>query len=276
MLFLYKNWEKFCKNLEDRQLLSVPAREIGKNPEKYIVLKHDIENKVFKAYKLAEIENRYGHRGTYYVQAYLLNNRKNIKMLKKMANMGHEISYHHDVMDSNYGNLEEALKEFEKNKKKFEENGFVVNTVCQHGNPIVERKGYYSNRDFFRSVKVQETYPNISDIMVNFKSKYDTEYKYYSDSGRNFKLIYDPINNDIIDSDDKNILYKNLEKLLDTIMSESRIIISIHPHRWTKFAVVDILREKIFKFIRSCAKILEQNSFCKRLMNKYYFLAKRI
>jgi len=49
-----------------------------------LVLKHDIENNVAKAFKLAEIEHKYGHRGTYYAHAYLPDQPGNIDFLKQM------------------------------------------------------------------------------------------------------------------------------------------------------------------------------------------------
>jgi len=58
--------------------------------------------------------------------------------------MGHEISYHYDVLDSSHGDMEKAIDEFENNKQRFEELGFALKTVCQHGNPVVERVGYTS------------------------------------------------------------------------------------------------------------------------------------
>lgn len=100
-----------------------------------MTLKHDIESTVFKAYKLAEIEQKYGHRGTYYAHACLLDDPNNVKLLKKMQSMGHEISYHYDVMDSNHGNLDNAIVEFEYNRKRFEELGLQLGN--HHGKKVI-------------------------------------------------------------------------------------------------------------------------------------------
>ena len=267
---------ELINNLKEKGVISIPAKEVNSELEQFLVLKHDIENSVQKAYKLAEIEKKYGHRGTFYTQAYLLNTPDNVDLLLKMQKMGHEISYHYDVMDSNHGNIERALKEFEENRKKFEAYGFRLETVCQHGNPIVERVGYTSNRDFFRNKKVQEKYSDMTDIMVNFQSKYEVEYKYYSDAGREFNLIHDPINNDVIKSDDKNIPYEDIDRLFDAILQEHKVIISTHPHRWTKSMMEYIVKEKLFKAIRTVAKLLIKIPLFRRVMSKYYYLAKRI
>lgn len=275
MIFVYKKWAELCSCLIDKGIKSIPACEVKSDSGNYVVLKHDVETDVPHAYKIAQIENQYGHRGSYYVQAYLLEDNKNIELLSQMQQMGHEISYHYDVLDSCKGNLDEAISEFDKNLKLFKTNGFNIVTVCQHGNPIVERNGYHSNRDFFRSERVYGLYPDISDIMVNFKEKIPTDYLYFSDAGRIFKLIYDPINNDIVNSDVKNIAYKNLDDLTKALDGNKGNIISIHPHRWTESAVVYTLKSSVFKVLKFIAKILVKIPFFNRIMSKYYYLAKK-
>ena len=279
MIFVYKKWDNFCKKLSKNNMYSIPATKYLNSPseDKRFILKHDVENDVFRAHRLAKIEQRYGHRGSYYVQAYLLDNERNINLLKQMQNMGHEITYHYDVLDSNKGDIEKATKEFQCNVDKFQKHGFEVVTVCQHGNPVVERNGYNSNRDFFRSDKVQKKYPAMTDIMVDFPDKTGTEYDYYSDAGRKFKLIYDPINNDIVNSDDKNIEFKNLDAVFEAVCTtEKNFIISTHPHRWTASALEYILKTAVFNVVKAVAKMMIKIPGVKKLMSRYYYLAKKI
>lgn len=276
MVFDYKKWDEFCRKLHDAGIASIPAREVKKGQNQYLILKHDVEADVPRAFELAKIESNYGHRGSYYVQAYLMNNQKNIGFLKKMQGMGHEISYHYDVMDSNKGNVQNAILEFEKNRKLFEENGFHVVTVCQHGNPVIERIGYTSNRDFFRSKIVQERYPSIADIMVDYKDKYKTDYTYYSDAGRKFSKIFDPINNDRVNSDDKNLRYKDLNEVFLALRTGENAILSTHPHRWTKSAWEYMVKKIFFSVLKNTAKVLIHIPGMKKLMGRFYYLAKKI
>lgn len=273
MIFVFNKWDDFCRRLKDRGIISIPACEVS-DCKNYLVLKHDVENSPERALKLAETENKYGHKGTYYVQAYLLDDSENIEILKKIQKLGHEVSYHYDVMDSNKGNLTKAKEEFKKNVSLFEKNGFEIRTVCQHGNPVAERVGYTSNRDFFRNFS--EEYPNIADIMVDYKEKYNTDYEYYSDAGRIFSLIYDPINNDVINSDEKNIPYNDLNELLNVLENNKNYIISTHPHRWSRSAAKYIINMWIFAIIKTVAKILMKIPFIKKIMSRYYYLAKKI
>lgn len=276
MIFTYQHWDNFCRELAEKGVKSIPTRDIKDPTASYVVLKHDVETNVPKAYRLAAIEHKYGHRGSYYVQAYLMHDEKNILMLREMQEMGHEISYHYDVMDSNKGDLDKAIKEFADNKQFFEKNGFGISTVCQHGNPVVERVGYTSNRDFFRSGRVRALYPNITDVMVNLKSDVPTDFVYYSDAGRVFKMIYDPLTNDLINSDDKNIAYQNLNELIEALDFNKGIIISTHPHRWCGSAVGYMIKTYVFKIVRATAKMVMRVPLAKKIMSRYYYLAKKI
>ncbi len=277
MIFVYREWEAFCKKLHAQNIHSVTACSVlSEKPQtRFLVLKHDVETDVPRAHRLAMIEEKYGHKGTYYVQAYLLKSERNVALLRSMQEMGHEISYHYDVMDSCKGDIDQAMVEYAENVALFEANGFPVTTVCQHGNPVVKREGYTSNRDFFRSQKVQERYPEMADIMVDFPQKSHTEYLYFSDAGRRFKQIYDPLNNDVVPSEDKDTAYDHLRDILP-VVERSAAIISTHPHRWYRLTAAYFVNLYLFRIIKATAKAAMKVPFLKRLMSRYYFLAKKI
>jgi|GEM_PF-887747 len=278
-MFIYKQWEIFCKKLDSAGINSVTASSLldtHNDNDSFLVLKHDVETNPSKALELAKIEKKYNHKGTYYVQGYLLKNKKNLLILKKIQSLGHELSYHHDVMDSNNGDLSSAKREFEAYLNLFLQNGFKFKTVCQHGNPIVERFGYNSNRDFFRNPNINEHFKDICDIMVNFKVKANVNYDYISDSGYGWKIIFSPENNDVIDTTDKDIVLKNHKEVLNFITSKKSIVISTHPHRWSKSYLRAKLKQILFFSIKKIAKTLYRIPFLKKIMSRFYYLAKKI
>lgn len=277
-MFIYNQWESFCKELDNAGINSITAASLLDKScdESFLVLKHDVETDPSKALKLAKIENRYNHKGSYYIQGYLLKNKKNIPIFKEIQKLRHEVSYHHDVMDSNKGDLNGAKKEFEDYIKLFKDNEFVIKTVCQHGNPVVERSGYNSNRDFFRDLGIRNYFEDITEIMVSFKDKTKTDYKYISDAGYGWKVIYDPENNDIIDSSSKDIALNDLEGVLKYIQSNENIIISTHPHRWNGSLFKAKAKNLLFVIIKRIAKMLFKIPLFKKVMSRYYYLAKKI
>lgn len=277
-MFVYKQWDGFCGKLKEKGFISLSAASVlNEKPDKqFIILKHDVETNPKRALRLAKIENKHSLKGSYYVQAYLLHVRKHVEILKRIQELGHEVSYHHDVMDSNKGDMKKATEEFQRNVGMFENNGFPVQTVCQHGNPVVERIGYSSNRDFFRDAAVASKYEHITEIMVNFKSRLGKEYRYISDAGYDWKIIFDPGNNDVVKSDDKNIALGTLDGVVEVIESGASLIISTHPHRWHSNAVTAQIKGFLFKVIKVVAKGMLKNSFIKKFMGRFYYLAKKI
>ena len=279
MTFTFGNWRSFCKLLADSGIRSVTASTVMTmaQDQPFVVLKHDVETAVQKAFRMAEIEHNLGHCGTYYVQAYLLNDEKNVTLLRQMKQMGHEISYHFDVLDSNHGDMDAAIAEFDCSLRKFSDSGFDIVTLCQHGNPVIERVGYTSNRDFFRSERVQKLYPGFCDIMVDFPAKSGRSFLYFSDAGRMFHQIFDPINNDRVKSDDKDIAYDDLKGVFDAFYKTGKsAFVSVHPHRYTASAIVYSLKSFAFRVIRGTAKLMMKIPLFKRVMAKYYYLAKKI
>lgn len=278
MVFVYKQWDDFCRNLREKGYTSISAAmALNERPERsFVILKHDVETNPTKALQLAQIENKYSLKGSYYVQAYLLNNCQNVEVLKHIQELGHEVSYHHDVMDSSKGDFQQAARDFQRNVDMFENKGFHVQTVCQHGNPVIERVGYSSNRDFFRDAVIAERYQHITEIMVNFRERLGREFKYISDAGYGWKIIYDPENNDIVESDDKDIALKNLDGVMEVIENGFSVIVSTHPHRWNSSVITAKSKSCMFTAIKAMAKMILKIPFVKKIIGRFYYLAKKI
>ena len=279
-MFVYKEWEFFCSAIFKLNLNAITAKEalkLSKTSEKYLIIKHDVETNVDKALKLALIENKFAIKATYYVQSYLLNDNKNIEVLKKIKKLGHEVTYHYDVLDANKGNYTLAEKEFDITLMRFEEQGFKVETVCPHGNPVMERTGWSSNKDFFRNKKLNSKYSNISDIVINPEKFINSEMVYISDAGFGWKIISDISNNDKAGTvKDKKI--EGLKDVVDILSFNNNItlIISAHPHRWNSNEVFASFKKNLFFSLKFTVQKLTKIPFMNKLIGKFYYLAKKI
>lgn len=270
-MFVYDHWDKICKELSLNHdcILANQILDQDKN-KNWTVVKHDVETNVSKALELAKIEAKYNIRATYYVQSYLL--KDNEPQLKDISSLGHEVTYHYDVLDSNNGDYKVAIQEFDETISKFKESGFIVRTVCPHGNPIVNRNGWSSNKDFFRNKEISEKFSDILDIVVHLPSKLKKKYVYISDAAYSWKIISNVEDNDVKNKGDQEI--SDFFKVLSD--NKDCLIISTHPHRWQSSKILVIIKTVFFKIIRFVARLASRIPFIKDVMSKYYYLAKNI
>lgn len=278
MNFVYSEWDSFCSELYNNGLKSVTAASIlraaneGKlREERFINLKHDVESSPAKALDLARIEHKYGHCATYYVQAYLMTD-KNKELFLKIQQLGHEVTYHHDVIDSGKGILDEAIKIYQYNLNKFEKLGFHVETVCQHGNPLSD----FDNRNFFRNPIVKKKFPNQVDVMVNFMEQIGRKYVYISDVGMDFKIVNDPLNEGIFTEEGKYQEIGGIQNIVPLMIKTpfSSYVISAHPHRYSKSVFKAITHKVIFTCIKSIAKLLFKIPGAKNFLFNYKSITK--
>ncbi len=272
MNFTFKEWHNFCSSIDAAKCHNISKIPELSSMEKWIAVKHDVETDVKKAVKIAEIEANLNIKATYYVQSYLL--KHNYKDLKIISDMGHEVTYHYDVLDSNLGDFKKAIYEFSETLKEFNKYGFQVQSVCPHGNPLMNRVGWNSNKDFFRNAEVASQFSDIFDVVVHGKQKIKSDYNYVSDAGYGFKIITDITNNDLTKKIDVEIpCIQDLAKLAN---SNKSLILSTHPHRWYPNIVRAYLAKTRFNGIRKFALFASKSKLLKKIMSKFYFLAKKL
>lgn len=256
MLFTYSEWERFCKSLDEKHIHSVTSLSLIcdiPHADRFVTIKHDVESLPKKALDIARIEAHYGHQSSYYVQPSLMRE-ANAAIFQEIQKLGHEVSYHHSVIDAARGDISVAIKLYQNDLKLFKKFGFDVRTVCQHGNPA----SIYDNRDFFKSSEVKEIYHDQTDIMADFKNKIGVPYTYISDFGMLFKKVNDPTHDKNMSADEEYEDIGSIDKVLNTIFENPSIsyIVSAHPHRYSRFAALARARKILFKFLRMMAKIL--------------------
>jgi len=271
-MFIYNIWDEICQELSKYKTIRADNIINQESNSEWIVIKHDVETDVKKALELAKIEHKYNLQATYFVQANLVE--QNYKILQEIASLGHEITYHYDVLDANSGDYILSLKEFNKNIELFNSFGFEIKTVCPHGNPVINRNGWSSNKDFFRDKSIADRFPEILDIVVELPNRLKNNYTYISDAGYGWKKIVNISDNDIKNSGDIDL--GDYKTLLKTIEKEDRVIISTHPHRWERSRYKALFNIYRFKTLRYIARRVSSMKFLKNIMSKFYFLAKKV
>ena len=107
------------------------AAEIA-NP-KLIILRHDVEARYQNAQQFAVIQHQMGIRGSYYFRLY--KKPRNTRIIRSIADLGHEIGYHYDDLSFCKGNADQAIFRFEQHLD-FLRTMAPVETITMEGAPL--------------------------------------------------------------------------------------------------------------------------------------------
>ena len=115
-------------------------------PERFVILRHDVEARYKNALDLAIIQHNLNIKGSYYFR--FLPAHFDTEIIRKIAVLGHEIGYHYEDLSYCHGNYEKALERFAKNLAILREIA-PVKTICMEGAPLSK----WDNRDLWRKEK---------------------------------------------------------------------------------------------------------------------------
>jgi len=187
-----------------------------------IILRHDVDLLPYNSLAFAKIQAKKGVKGVYYFRA--VPESWDVKVIKEIALLGHEIGYHYECLTSCNGNLEMGIEDFRKNLDALRKLA-PVSTICMHGSPTSK----FDSKDLWKKY-------NYRDFGIIGEPYFDVDFKtvfYLTDTGRKWDgdkvSVRDKVNSgfdlrfhstrQIIDAADKNIL-------------PMHIMFTFHPQRW--------------------------------------------
>jgi len=241
--------------------------------DKVVVNRHDIDTKydLPNAIEMARLEYNNNIKSSYYFRT--VPETLNLKIIQQIADLGHEIGYHYEVMSFAKGNYQEAVKRFSRDLDILRQI-YPVKTICQHGGAM----GHYNTTsiqgllkigwDYLRGrIKRIEYFPStvlwdkykfedfelIGDayLSLNFK-----KIKYFSDTGQR----WDSFDTRILDNIDEG---ENLKKISARTTNEMIKIIEsgkikyfnllVHPANWHN-NYYDWIKWRLLQKIRNTLK----------------------
>jgi hypothetical protein len=209
--------------------------------EKTLILRHDVDKKPENSLKVATIEKELGVRSSFYFRAVKKSFKEEI--IKKIANLGHEIGYHYEELSLVKGDMNKAINMFEENIREFRKI-YPVRTICMHGSPLSK----YDNRLLWNNFNYR-AYGIIGDPYFDMDFNV---FMYLTDTGRRW-------NNDKVSVRDKIKSCKtyNFKSTADIINNVNKlpekIMINTHPQRWNdKF--FPWIKEMIFQNVKNNIK----------------------
>ncbi len=181
------------------------------NRDKFILMRHDVEYSVERAYNLSKVEDSMDFTSTYFFQwtnnSYNILSRKNMDMVKDMHERGHVIGLHYAL--NGMTDMEQVRKQIVKEINILSEMfGFKVDTFSVHR----------PSKDILReNIKLPGIINAYQDDFFTFADNVTEDtpvaVKYLSDANHIWRYGY---------PDEKNIL------------GHDKVQILTHPFAWTK------------------------------------------
>jgi hypothetical protein len=200
----------------------------GSSPEKFIILRHDVDRKPMNSLIFGEIQTGLGIKGTYYFR--ILKKSCNPVIMSRLHSMGHEIGYHYEELSRNKGDLDKSIRDFKSNLELFREI-VPIDTICMHGSPLskLDNRSLWNHYDYGNFGLLGEPY---LDLNMN-------QFTYLSDTGRCWnagsanlrdKMMFSVqgvslrTTNDLMKAAGEGILGK-------------KVMLTFHPQRWSNHPV---------------------------------------
>lgn len=221
----------------------------GVRPERFVILRHDVDLLPYHSLATAKIEKELGIRAVYYFRA--VPESWDEAVIKDIASMEHEVGYHYESLTTCNGNIDAAYEDFRKHLKELRTLA-TIETICMHGSP----------RSPFDSKEIWKKY-NYKALGIIGEPYLDTDFSqifYLTDTGRRWDGYKVSVRDKIevfqekwnaqgwsFHSTDDIILALNQNRLPDQLM------ITTHPQRWNA-KIVNWCSELLLQSIKNCAK----------------------
>ena len=218
-------------------------------PERYAILRHDVDKRPWYSVKMAEVEAEMGVKASYYFRIGRCSN--NTECIKRIAALGHEIGYHYEDMSLCRGDYEKAYDHF-KNSLEYFRQFYPVRTCCMHGAPMSK----YDSRALW------EKY-DYHDLQLIGEPYYDVDFNkvlYLTDTGRCWDGYNVSVRDKIPEHQDRwnrNGWWFHRTPEIIIALEDRRlppaIMFTTHPQRWTNSWVMWI-KERVVQDIKNVIK----------------------
>lgn len=221
---------------------------MDKLPEKFVIIRHDVDLDAYYQLKFAQLEHQHNIHTSFYFRKIDKTFKEDV--IDEVAGLGHEVGYHYEVFTKAKGDPVEAVKIFKSEQAVFSKKWKSL-TVCPHGGSFVDNADGYSLKNMIRLIPKLVSGKAVFSKHVNF-DMWDTntfddfgimgdayrsvdfsDILYLSDTGRSWNKRYKRL--DKVDSR-VNPLFdiKSSDDIIDVIKNESvdKIYLLVHFEQW--------------------------------------------
>lgn len=217
-------------------------------PEKYIIIRHDVDLDPHYQVRFAELEHQSGIHTSYYFRYVEKIFKKDV--IDKVCSLGHEIGYHYEVFTKARGDEKAAMEMFRDEIAVFKKHWDIV-TVCPHGGSFVDHTDGYDLKGIIRLIPKMLSKKSVFSKWVNFdiweKYRFDEfgiigdSYKsfdfsnilYLSDTGRSWDIRFkrlDKVNSNV----NPHFPVRKSDEIIEIIRSGkvNKIYLLVHFEQW--------------------------------------------
>ena len=209
-----------------------------------IILRHDVDRKPQNSLATAIIEHKLGIQGSYYFR--MVPESFNVDIIKQIADLGHEVGYHYETMDSASEKLkvkskklkeeeiekliDVAYEDFCENLEEFRKI-YPVKTICMHGSP----KSAFDNRDIWKKYDYRQ-------LGIIGEPYFDIDFDkffYVTDTGRCWNGYKYSVRDKMPQQErwvKEGLVFKTTNDIIKAAQDNklpNQIMITVHPQRWT-------------------------------------------
>ncbi|MFC3476453.1 hypothetical protein [Halobacterium litoreum] len=193
-------------------------------PERFVVLRHDVDRKPENAAKMAALEAERGVRSTYYYRTKTFT----ADSVERVSSLGHEVGYHYEDYVRARGDVAAAHRLFATHLRMFRR-VCDVDTVCMHGNPLSK----HDNRDMW-TVDGAPGFADYGLLGEAYLSMSFEDVTYFSDTGRTWRDGPLKIKDHTMGEGEKTVAADATSELAALFRDGEldRACVLAHPDRW--------------------------------------------
>lgn len=199
-------------------------------------LRHDVDDRLESALRLARLEHRHGLRSTYFVlhtAAYWHDPSLILTLRALQDDLGHEIGWHNDLVTLQCVYGIDARAYLARELGRLREGGLRIHGVASHGSPYCYRLGYHNNYFFADFPEEVPGFPNTSVVRTD-RGECTIEKAHLADFGFYYEAYH--LDNGLYFSDstfnDRGVRWHPDELDPPPFRPGEKAIILIHPCHW--------------------------------------------
>ena len=195
--------------------------------DKEIILRHDVDKLPANSLWFAQLQSTLGVHGSYNFRA--VPESWDERIIKVISELGHEIGYHYETMDTANGDVDLAWDQFRYNLDKLRKL-VDVKTICMHGSP----RSKFDNRDLWKKFDYRT-------LGIIGEPYYDIDFDkvfYLTDTGRcwdGWKVSV----RDKVPQQEKwirdGLVYHTTDDIIEALKNNTfpnKAMFTFHPQRW--------------------------------------------